>query len=61
LRTNCNWAFDRWLLGIAGDPPPSEWERIGEKLAELDLSGRPEELRNWVKLIGDELAGDSLT
>lgn len=61
LHTNSNWAFDRWLLGIAGDPPPSEWERLGEKLAALDLSGRTDELRNWVKLIGDELAGNSLT
>lgn len=60
LHKNCNCAFDRWLLGIAGDPPPSEWERLGEKLAALDLSGRPDELRNWVKLIGNELAGNSL-
>lgn len=60
LHTNCNWAFDRWLLGIAGDPPPSEWEHLGAKMATLDISGRSDELRNWVKLIGDELAGVSL-
>jgi hypothetical protein len=60
LHTNCTWAFDRWLLGIAGDPPPSEWEHLGAKMATLDLSGRSDGLRNWVKLIGDELAGVSL-
>ena len=55
---SCGWAFDRWLLGIAHDPPPSPWERLGEKMAALDLNGRVDELKDWVKLIGNELAGD---
>jgi len=55
------WAFDRWLLGIAHDPPPSPWERLGESLAALDLNGRADELKDWVKLIGNELAGYSPT
>lgn len=41
LHTNSNWAFDRWLLGIAGDPPPSEWERLGEKLPHSILAVEP--------------------
>jgi hypothetical protein len=52
-----HWAFDRWLLGISHDPPPSPWERLGERLAMVDLSSRAEQLREWVKLIGSELAG----
>jgi len=55
----CRYAFDRWLLGIAHDPPPSKWEPLGTKLANLDLMGRSEKLRDWVKLIGEELAGSS--
>ena len=55
------WAFDRWLLGIAHDPPPSPWERLGESMAALDLNGRSDELKDWVKLIGNELAGNSPT
>ncbi|MBV8113143.1 MAG: hypothetical protein JO300_00250 [Silvibacterium sp.] len=51
------WAFDRWLLGIARDPPPSPWEHLGARMALLDLGDRAEELKNWVKLIGEELAG----
>ena len=51
------WAFDRWLLGISHDPPPSPWERLGERLAMLDLSSRAEQLREWVKMIGSDLAG----
>lgn len=34
------FAFDRWLLGIAHDPPPSPWEVLGAKMATLDLDGR---------------------
>ncbi|HEV2323195.1 MAG TPA: hypothetical protein VGS10_04490 [Terracidiphilus sp.] len=52
-----HWAFDRWLLGISHDPPPSPWEHLGEQLAIVDLSSRSEQLREWVKLIGSELAG----
>ena len=51
-------AFDRWLLGVAHDPPPSSWEGIGAKLALLNLDGRVQQLREWVKLIGDELSGN---
>jgi hypothetical protein len=51
------WAFDRWLLGISHDPPPSPWEHLGERLAMIDLGSRTEQLREWVKLIGSELAG----
>ena len=52
-----HWAFDRWLLGISHDPPPSPWEHLGEQLAMIDLSGRAEQLRECVKVIGSELAG----
>ncbi|MFC5862807.1 hypothetical protein ACFPT7_10935 [Acidicapsa dinghuensis] len=61
IREGCPWAFDRWLLGIAHDPPPSKWEPLGTRLANLDLSGRSRELRNWIKLIGLELAGQSFS
>lgn len=54
------WAFDRWLLGIAHDPPPSRWEWLGTEMAALDLNSRSEALKDWVKLIGDELAGNSV-
>lgn len=57
IHKNCHWAFDRWLLGISDDPPPSRWERLGDRIATLDLEGRAEQLRDWVELIGDELAG----
>jgi hypothetical protein len=53
------WAFDRWLLGIAHDPPPSPRERLGESMAALDLNDRADELKDWVELIGNELAGTS--
>ena len=52
-------AFDRWLLGIAHDPPPSSWEGIGAELALLSLDGHVQQLREWVKLIGEELSGNS--
>jgi hypothetical protein len=52
-------AFDRWLLGVAHDPPPSPWEDLGAKMALLNLDGRAQQLREWVKLIGDELSGNS--
>jgi len=52
------FAFDRWLLGIAHDPPPSPWEVFGARMAKLDLDGRAEQLKDWVKLIGSELAGN---
>lgn len=56
IHKSCRWAFDRWLLGIAHDPPPSKWEALGMKLANLDLTGREERLKDCVKLIGDALA-----
>ena len=34
------WAFDRWLLGISHDPPPSPGEELGAQLGMLVLSGR---------------------
>lgn len=50
--------FDRWLLGVfPGNPPPSPWEALGEDLSAIDLSGHQTQLREWVKLIGDELSG----
>lgn len=52
-------AFDRWLLGIAHDPPPSPWENVGAKLALLNLDGRAQQLKEWVELIGTELSGNS--
>jgi hypothetical protein len=54
-----SWAFDRWLLGIGHDPPPSPWESLGEDLAGLQLGGHRRELQDWVKLIGAELSGRS--
>jgi hypothetical protein len=57
IRKNRPWAFDRWLLGIAHDPPPSTWECLGARIATLDLHGRRKQLQEWAKLIGEELAG----
>jgi len=51
------WAFDRWLLGVGDDPPPSPWESLGEDLFELQLGNHQRELQDWVKLIGNELSG----
>jgi hypothetical protein len=49
--------FDRWLLGICGNnPPPSPWETLGLELRSLDLGSHQEQLQEWVKLIGCELA-----
>jgi hypothetical protein len=53
-------AFDRWLLGIGHDPPPSPWERLGEDLSQLHLGSHQRELQDWVKLIGNELSGKGL-
>ena len=53
-----SWAFDRWLLGIGHDPPPSPWESLGQDLSELELSHHQRELQDWVKLIGAELSGE---
>jgi len=48
----------RWLLGIGGrNAPPSPWEILGVQLCELDLSRHQLQLREWVSLIGHELAG----
>jgi len=55
-----SWAFDRWLLGIGHDPPPSPWESLGEDLSQLELGHHQEELQDWVKLIGAELSGEGL-
>jgi len=52
------WAFDRWLLGIGRDPPPSRWEQLGRRLTSLNLSRRSDRLQGWVSLIGEQLAGD---
>jgi hypothetical protein len=59
IHRNRRWAFNRWLLGIANDPPPSPWERLGLRLANASLSGYTDQLRDWVRLIGVELAGDA--
>jgi hypothetical protein len=58
IHRNRTWAFDRWLLGIAHDPPPSRWEHLGARLASLNLGGHTDELQSWVRLIGEQLAGD---
>jgi hypothetical protein len=50
-------AFDRWLTGIAHDPPPSPWESLGRRLRGFNLDDHRIELREWVKFIGEELAG----
>jgi hypothetical protein len=50
-------AFDRWLLGIGCDPPPSPWGSLGEELSELRLGNHQQELQDWVRLIGEELSG----
>jgi hypothetical protein len=57
IHRSCRWAFDRWLLGIAHDPPPSKWELLGKRLANLELSGHSQGLKDWLRLIGEELAG----
>jgi hypothetical protein len=57
LRHKRPGAFDRWLLGIARDPPPSRWERLGEDLTRLNLRAHRLQLQEWVKLIGTELSG----
>jgi hypothetical protein len=54
-------AFDRWLLGIGNDPPPSPWESLGQKLSKLELGHHQRELQDWVKLIGSELSGDGMS
>ncbi|HZL50191.1 MAG TPA: hypothetical protein VFC37_04500 [Terracidiphilus sp.] len=51
-------AFDRWLLGIGNDPPPSLWESLGQDLFQLELGHHQRELQDWVKLIGAELSGE---
>jgi hypothetical protein len=51
-------AFDRWLLGIGNDPPPSLWESLGEDLFQLELGHHQRELQDWVKRIGAELSGE---
>jgi hypothetical protein len=58
IRKRSPQAFDRWLLGIGQDPPPSPWEVLGKKLSVLNMSGHIKELQEWVKLIGEELMGD---
>jgi len=52
-------AFDRWLLGVADDPPPSPWESLGADMLKLDLGAHRLQLQEYVHLIGAELAGDS--
>ena len=54
--------FDRWLLGICANyPPPSSWEALGWELRNLNLDSHQMQLREWVKLIGSELAGESVS
>jgi len=49
--------FDGWLYGIgAGNPPPTAWKLIGVWLCEMDPSSHGPKLREWVSLIGLELA-----
>jgi hypothetical protein len=58
LRRLMPFSFDRWPLGVGGgNPPPSDWELLGPELCQLDLSGHSEELKEWVQLIGSNLAG----
>jgi hypothetical protein len=35
----------------------SSWELLGCEFCNLDLSGRSSDLRVWVQLIGEQLAG----
>jgi len=42
-------------MGV-GNPPPSPWKLLGTMLFDLNLSVRSPELRDWVALIGQELA-----
>ncbi|HTV15788.1 MAG TPA: hypothetical protein VME68_13795 [Acidobacteriaceae bacterium] len=49
--------FDKWLLGICGaNSPPTRWQEIGNWLRDLSLAGHSEPLRDWVHLIGAQLA-----
>lgn len=59
LHTDRPSTFDRWLLGVTQDPPPSPWESLGAGLRALDLSGHRLQLQEWVHFIGAELAGNS--
>jgi hypothetical protein len=59
LRAKRPWAFDRWLLGIAHDPPPSAWETVGSELMNLELRAHQPQLQEWVKLIGSQLSDSS--
>jgi len=42
---------------VIGCQKRSSWEIFGVKMAELDLSGRSEELQIWVRLIAEQLVG----
>jgi len=49
---------ERWLLGATFfNLRHKKWEQLGLDLTEMDLSGRSSLARDWVRLIGGELAG----
>ncbi len=50
------WRKPSTLKFGVGGPPPSEWELLGVEFCNIDLSSRSPELREWVELIGRELA-----
>jgi len=53
-------APERWLLGTTFfDKYHADWERLGVTLAEIDLGDRSSDARDWVGLIGSELAGSN--
>ncbi len=53
------WQFDeRWgLRGHHGNFQSREWHALGSQLAHLNLNDRDPALREWVRLIGESLAG----
>ena len=57
---DCREYAGRWLLGTTFfGQRHAAWERLGRALEELDASRRSSAAREWVRLIGSELAGES--
>jgi hypothetical protein len=53
----CQWQYDGWLLGTTNyNQQHAAWKRLGGAFADLDLASRSPAARDWVRLIGNELA-----
>lgn len=54
---DCGPKPERWLLGTTYyDGQHEDWERLGQMLTAMDLGSRSPAVREWVRLIGSELA-----